>query len=88
MPQRPRMQLQKGGGASADTNGGGQTVVCKIALHKKNVKLRNETLPLHKNNVKLHILFVTRPLLARPLLVSAEGRIFFQNFPFSFVISN
>ena len=51
-------------GSSADTNGGGQTVVCKIALHKKNVKLRNETLPLHKKNVKLHIFLVTRPPLA------------------------
>jgi len=39
---------------------------------QKNRKLRNETLPLHKKNVKLHILFVTRPPLARPPLVSAE----------------
>ena len=39
---------------------------------QKNVKLRNETLPIHKRNVKLHIFLVTRPPLARPLLVSAE----------------
>ena len=50
-------------------------MVCKIALHKKNVKLRNETLPLHKKNVKLHIFLVTRPPLARPPLVSAEAAI-------------
>ena len=49
---------------SADTNGGGQTVVCKIALHKKNVKLRNETLPLHKKNCEVSHFVVTRPPLA------------------------
>ena len=52
-------------------------MVCKIALHKKNVKLRNEKLPLHKTNVKLslHIFFMTRPPLARRPLVSAEEAI-------------
>ena len=63
------------GGPSADTYIGGQTVVCKIALHKKNAKLRNETLHLHKINVRLHIFFVTRPPLARPPLVSGEGAV-------------
>ena len=69
------LAIASGIAPSADTNGGGQTVVCKIALHKKDVKLRNETLPLHKKNVKLHIFFVTRPPLARSPLVSAEGSI-------------
>ena len=38
--ERARREAINANEASADTNGGGRTVACKIALHKKNVKLR------------------------------------------------